>query len=190
MRNASDIDFNRLYHDYKKRFTHFAKTYVDDFAVAEDIVVDSLMYYWENRSSLKNNSNIPAYILTVIKNKCLNYLHRERIREEVEKYISDKEEWELNLRIATLEACNPEKLFSDEVQEIIKKTLDALPEQSRQIFIRSKYENQTNKEIAGQLGLSVKSIEYHITKTLKLLRSALKDYFPFLLLLLLNHGNP
>lgn len=174
------FDFNRLYRDYKKRFIHFAKTYVDDYTVAEDIVIDSLMYYWENRLSLAHTSNIPAYVLTVIKHKCLNYLQRERIREEVEKYISDKEEWELNIRIATLEACNPEKLFSDEVQDIIKKTLNALPEQSRDIFIRSKYENQTNKEIAGHLGLSVKSIEYHMTKNLKLLRTALKDYLPLL----------
>lgn len=179
-------EFNRLYRDYKKRFIHFAKTYVGDFSVAEDIVIDSLMYYWENRLALDNKSNIPAYILTVIKNKCLNYLHRERIREDMEKYISDKEEWELNLRIATLEACNPEKLFSDEVQSIIRKTLDSLSEQSREIFIRSKYENQTNKEIAGQLGLSIKSIEYHMTKTLKLLRVALKDYIPLLLMMLFS----
>lgn len=187
MKDANDIcDFNTLYRDYKKRFTHFAKTYVDDFAIAEDIVIDALMYYWENRYSLDNNSNIPAYILTVIKNKCLNHLHRERIREEAEKYISDKEEWELNLRIATLNACDPEKLFSDEIQFIINKTLDSLSGQSRDIFIRSKYENQTNKEIANSLGLSVKSIEYHMTKTLKLLRGALKDYLPFLLIMLIH----
>ncbi|MDR2920008.1 MAG: RNA polymerase sigma-70 factor [Tannerella sp.] len=189
MKDANDIyDFNRLYHDYKKRFTHFAKTYVDDLAVAEDIVIDSLMYYWENRLSLENNANIPAYILTVIKNKCLNYLHRERIREEVEKYISDKEEWELNLRIATLEACDPKKLFSDEIQAIINSTLDSLSEQSRDIFIRSKYENQTNKEIARNLGLSIKSIEYHMTKTLKVLRVALKDYLPFLLMMFIDYN--
>ena len=177
MKDSPDVYcFNRLYSDYKKRFIYFAKTYVDNYAVAEDIVIDSLIYYWENRLSLEQHTNVPAYILTVIKNKCLNYLHREHLREEMEKHISDKEAWELKIRIATLEVCDPDKLFSDEIQSIISKTLDSLSEQSREIFIRSKYENQTNRVIADELGLSIKSIEYHMTKVLKLLRNALKDY--------------
>jgi len=184
MASSEEINsFTHLYREYKHRFTHFAKTYVEDIVIAEDIVMESLMYYWENRLSLQNDSNIPAYILTVIKNKCLNHLQRERTREEAEKYLQNREDWELNLRIATLEACNPERLFSDEIQRIIEETLASLPPLSREIFIRSRYENQTNKEIAEAFGLSVKSVEYHITKTLKIMRKALKDYLPVLILL-------
>lgn len=180
---SEDIySFNKLFLDYKQRFSHFARTYVGNIEIAEDIVIDSLVYYWERRQELKNNANIPAYILTVIKNRCLNHLQHERTRENVEAYLAKQEDWELNLRIATLEACNPERLFSDEIQSIIEKTLDSLSPLSREIFIRSKLENQTNKEIAAALNLSVKSIEYHMTKTLKVLRVALKDYFPLLLL--------
>lgn len=174
--------FNRLYQDYKPRFTHFAKTYVDDWDTAEDIVIDSLVYYWERRQELKHGANIPGYILTVIKNRCLNHLQRERTRREVESYLAEREDWELNLRIATLEACNPERLFSDEVQAIINKTLDSLPPLTREIFLRSKDENQSHKEIAAALGISIKAVEYHITKTLKVLRTSLHDYFPLLLL--------
>ncbi|NDV58652.1 RNA polymerase sigma-70 factor [Bacteroides sp. 519] len=169
--------FNKLFLDYKQRFTHFARTYVGELETAEDIVIDSLIYYWERRHEL-NNTNIPAYILTVIKNRCLNHLQHEQTRENVEAYLAKQEDWELNLRIATLEACNPEKIFSEEIQSIIKETLHSLSPLSREIFIRSKINNQSNKEIAAVLNLSVKSIEYHITKTLKALRIALKDYFP------------
>ena len=150
---------------------------MDEF-VAEDVVVESFMYYWENRETIPNHSNIPAYILTVVKNKCLNHLRREKTREEMQRHLQDQDAWELQLRIATLEACDPEALFSKELQEIIQKTLNTLSPQSREIFIRSRYENQTNKEIAEALGLSVKSVEYHITKTLKLFRKVLVDYFP------------
>lgn len=183
MPGFKEIDsFNRLFLDYKPRFIHFARTYVGNRETAEDIVIDSLMYYWERRCELRNDSNIPAYILAVIKNRCLNYLQHERTKEDAESYLAKCEDWELSLRIATLDACNPEKLFSEEVQSIIEKTLASLSPLSREIFIRSKYENQTNKEIAAALNLSVKSIEYHITKTLKILRIALKDYFPAILL--------
>ncbi len=173
--------FSEIYREYKARFIYFAWTYVRDEFIAEDLVVESFMYYWENRRTLVNQLNIPAYILTVIKNKCLNYLQREKIRENVERNLQNRDMWELQLRIATLEACNPEMLFSKELHKLIDKTLESLPSQSREIFIRSRYENQTNKEIAMTMGLSVKSVEYHITKTLKIFRKALADYFPLFL---------
>lgn len=182
MGDYSDIEvFNQLFRNYKDRFVRFAKTYVYDSELAEDIVIESLMYYWENRASLNEGNNIPSYILTVVKHKCLNYLQRLRMKEDIENYLVQTEEWELNIKIATLEACNPEKLFLDEVQNIIDQTLATFPEQTRNIFISSRYHNKNHKEIAEEFGLSTKSIEYHITKTLKSLREALKDYFPFLL---------
>ncbi len=173
--------FSEIYREYKARFIYFARTYVRDEFIADDLVVESFMYYWENRRTLVNQLNIPAYILTIIKNKCLNYLQREKIREDVERNLQNRDMWELQLRIATLEACNPEMLFSEELHKLIDKTLESLPSQSREIFIRSRYENQTNKEIAMTMGLSVKSVEYHITKTLKIFRKALADYFPLFL---------
>ena len=181
MKSESEIySFNQLYADYKSRFVHFANTYVSDSMIAEDIAIESLMYYWENRRNLAPDSNIQAYILTTIKHKCLNYLQRLRMQEEIVEYLKDCDTWELNLRIATLEACDPEKLFSDELQTLVDKALETLPEQTRDIFIRSRYNNQSHKDIAEALGVSTKTVEFHITKALKVLRVALKDYFPLL----------
>jgi len=173
-------DFNHLYTDYRERFVSFARTYVYNKELAEDIVMDSLMYYWENRADI-TGQNIPAYILTTIKHKCLNHLHRLRSREEMEDYLYNRDLWELNLQIATLEACNPEQLFSQEVQQLVNEALASMPEQTREIFIRSRFDNQTHKQISDELGLSTKSVEYHITKALKVLRITLKDYFPAIL---------
>lgn len=187
MENAKEILFlNKLYKDYYDRFIRFARSYVLSNEVAEDLVTESLIYYWENRSSLVPDSNIPVYLLTVIKHKCLNYLQRLRTQKAAEEYLLQMDLWELNLKIATLEACNPEKLFSDEVQKIIEKTIASFPEQSRYIFILSRFKNRSHKEIASELSLSTKSVEYHITKCLKILRIALRDYFPLVILLFLS----
>lgn len=181
MRDTFEIQaFNQLFTNYKGRFIRFANSYVGDRMIAEDIAIESLMYYWENRSELSPDSNVPAYILTVIKHKCLNYLQRLRTREEIVEYLNDCDTWELNLRIATLKACNPEKLFSDEIQALVDQTLKTLPDQTRDIFVRSRYNNQSHKEIAEALGVSTKSVEFHITKALKAMRIVLKDYFPLL----------
>lgn len=181
-KTADTYSFNQLYANYKTRFEYFAYTYVADKMIAEDITIESLMYYWENRDKLAPDSNVPAYILTIIKHKCLNYLQRLRTKEDIVEYLKDCDKWELNLRISTLEACNPEKLFSDELQFLVKKTLKTLPAQTREIFIRSRYYNQSHKEIANALGVSTKTVEFHITKALKALRISLKDYIPLLLL--------
>lgn len=187
MKESSDIQlFNHLFTNYKGRFIHFAKTYVDDEMMAEDIVVESMMYYWENRRKLDDHTHVPAYLLTVIKHKCLDHLRQLRVREDYEAYVKTNEARKLNLRITTLEACNPERIFSEELQGLVDKALLSLPPQTRDIFVRSRYQSQSHKEIAEALGVSTKTVEFHITKALKVLRVELKDYLPFLFLATVN----
>jgi len=186
MERVDDKDFTNLINTNIDRFIYFAYTYIGNRVVAEDIVWESIMSYWRNRQNLISDSNINAYILTCIKNKSLNYLHHQRIREEAEAYMHSRDLWELNLHIATLEAINPEKIFSDEIQRIVDKTMQTLPEQTRMIFIKSRYENLSHKQIATQLDISTKAVEFHITKALKVLRVALKDYLPAFLFLFIK----
>lgn len=178
--------FSDLFTSYKGRFAHFARTYVDDDMIAEDIAVESLMYYWENRKSLDDHSNILAYILTVVKHKCLDHLRRLRIQEDFVAYMQENETRKFNLRIATLEACDPERVFSDELQSLVDEALATLSEQARNVFIRSRYYDQSHKEIAEALGISTKTVEFHITKSLKVLRIALKDYLPVFLFFMMK----
>lgn len=68
MEYSTDLKaFNQLFADYQGRFIRFANMYVRDMAVAEDFTIEALMQYWENRNTLKADSNVPAYILTIIK---------------------------------------------------------------------------------------------------------------------------
>lgn len=173
--------FTRLVNEYQGRFTRFAYSYVQDRGMAEDIVMEAFFYYWERRHELKTDTNVPAYIVTTIKHKCLNYLEHQRVQYQLAENVREIQAWELQTRIFSLQACEPEELFTAEVREIVNKSLTQLPEQTRRIFLMSRYENKSHKEIAGVLGITTKGVEFHISKALKLLREELRDYYPLLI---------
>ena len=179
--------FSTLYNANYEKFARFAHRYVRDMVIAEDITSDAFIYYWENKSKLPEGANVKAYILTSIKNKCISYLRHQCIHENVMSNILSDIEWERNSRIARLEAFEPSEVFTREILEMVDKTLKSLPEQTRQIFILSRYQYLSHKEIAEKLNISTKSVEFHITKTLKVLKSELHDYFPLALLFIYSN---
>ncbi|MCI7070460.1 MAG: RNA polymerase sigma-70 factor [Bacteroides pyogenes] len=183
--NHTDIiSFNRLFTEKHARFVRFASTYVDDRMAAEDIVMEAMMYYWENRCRLDIGTNSSAYIFTAIKNKCLNYLRDKQYRRQVSDQLMEHASWKLSLQLATLEACDPEELFSDEIERLVNEALGRLPETTRRIFIMSRFEEKSHREIAAEMNMSVKGVEYHISKATSVLKHALKDFLPILLFLL------
>lgn len=168
-------NFNTLYTKFYRQSFLFTKSYVHDECVAEDIVSDVLIKLWEILKE-REIEHIEALLLTTLKNKSLDHLKHEVIKTEAINILTDMKQRELDIRISTLEACNPEDIFSSEVQQIVTTTLALLPEQTRRVFEMSRFENKTNKDIAEDLQITTKGVEYHITKALKYLRENLKDY--------------
>lgn len=184
MNSSSSIqNFNNLFNEYYQRFIRFAMSYVKERRIAEDFVSEAFTVFWENRGNLSQNTNPPAYILTIIKNKCINHLQHIQVKQRIKKELSDHAEWRLNVNINSLQACDPDFLFSEEIQTIIDNTLKRLPPKTRRIFILSRHEGLSYNDIAEKMNLSSKTIEFHISKALKQLRLSLKDFIclsPFL----------
>lgn len=177
MSNVIVNSFNEIYTSYYKKSFFFAKSYVHDDLAAEDIASESLIKLWEKLKTEKIDY-IEPLLLTILKNKALDYLKHEEVKRTAFESMVDWHQQELSIRISTLESCDPNEIFSDEVESIIRETLKLLPEQTRRIFLLSRFENKSNKEIAEQMGVSIKGVEYHISKALKALRITLKDYLP------------
>lgn len=175
-------NFNDIYTKYYKSCFLFAKSYIHDDMAAEDIASESLISLWQTMKKEAVN-NPPNLLLVILKNNALNYLKHQMVHSKAMESFSSNMTRDLNYRIASLDACDPKEVFSAEINDIVEKTLNTLPEQTRRIFEMSRYENLSVKEIADQLSISPKSIEYHITKSLKALRVALKDYLFFYFLL-------
>ncbi|MDR3119307.1 MAG: RNA polymerase sigma-70 factor [Mediterranea sp.] len=174
--------FSEFFEQNREKFLSFAYSYIKNRPDAEDLLMESMAALWENRDKWRESSSLHGLLLTIIKNKALNLLAHEQVRLRAEENINSHGQRELELRISTLKACDPESIFNTEIQQIVNKALNRLPVQSRRIFVLSRYHNASNRKIAEQLGISVKSVEFHITKALKKLRLELKDYLFFLLL--------
>ncbi len=171
--------FNQIYTEYYNRAFRFANLYVRNDLAAEDLATEAMLKLWETMQK-EPVDKAATFLLTILKHKSLDYLKMKARARAVVEAMEDWRRHELDIRISTLEACDPEKVLSDEIQHIVQFTLNQLPEQTRNVFIMSRYEDKSVKEIAERLGITVKGVDYHIAKALKALRIALKDYLPFL----------
>ena len=74
--------FSEFFSEYRSRFIRFAAGYLRDSQLAEDFVVDSMMAFWQRRAELPADTNPPAYVLTILKNRCIDHLRRLRHNQE------------------------------------------------------------------------------------------------------------
>ena len=178
--------FNYIYGSYYLRLFNFANSYCRNHFVAENIVQDAFTSLWDMREKIEPQINLPAYLLTMVKNKSLNHLQHLKVQIKAEEHLQNNTMRELELRHTLLTACNPEEMYRSDVQRIINETLDTVSPQCRRVFSMSRFDCSSNKQIANQLNISVKGVEFQITKGLKALRINLKDYLSFFILLLIR----
>lgn len=182
----TSADFDRLFLQYKQAFVDIAFSYVRERMVAEDLVTDSFLTFWNKRAEI-TDENIPAYILTIVKNRCLSFLRSETQHQRVRDGIARR--W-TNIRQTTLhslEYSDPKTLFLTEVETIVQQQLEAMPATMRRIFIDHRYRDMTYRQIAATYGLSTNQVDFEIRKATRLLRLALKDYL-IVLLIILNYS--
>ncbi len=182
--NALDGEkgFKLVFETYYPRLLRFANSYVDDRFEAENIVQDVFLKLWEKRASLPAEINMQAYLLTMVKNQCMDFLKHQKV---VEQHFADWEtvqQQEASFNYYAISQFNPDVMDAESVELLVEKAINDLPEQCRKVFELSRYDSLKYKEIAERLGISVKTVESHVSNALKILRITLKDLFPVLLL--------
>ena len=130
MMRKADVSFEELYNCYKVRFERFAISYIQDRSVAEDIVTDSFVYWWEHRDRVGSKDENPAaYILATIRHKCLNHLRALQVRLRSHNEIRESQSRIVQENIRSLELCDPVHLFAGEVEALVRQSLEELPMQ-------------------------------------------------------------
>lgn len=171
--------FNEIYKVYYRKSFLYVKSYVHDSMAAEDIVTEALVKLWE-RMKIETIDPVYPFLFTILKNSSLDYLKHQKIKQNSLNSISKTLTRELEIRTISLEASDPNDVFSSEVKQIVESTLQLLPERTREIFLLSKFGNKSHKEIAELYQISVKGVDYHISQSVNELRYSLRDYLPFI----------
>jgi len=175
--NGDEASFKVVYNHFYPKLFYFVHEYIPHKDLAEDIVQDTFLTLWKKRLQLSPDTNLNAWLYTVAKNNSLKKIRDEKYRKAIFKEV----QWtgfELELNAGALAKLDTSNLSFSEIKRIIQTTLDNLPPQSRMVFELSRVEKKKNKEISDEMGISVKTVEGHMTKALKILRIALKDYLP------------
>ena len=169
--------FEWIYNKYWSQVYNFARLYVCSIEESKEVVQDVFVKLWDSRHLINENSNFKGFLFIVTRNIIFNK-KRERINNEYYKFsvleaFSEKE----NSNYYGVE----EEIYATELGQYIDLLIDSLPEKQKQIFLLSRKEHLTNKEIADRMNLSVKSIEGYLTKSLKYLKENITLFYIFLM---------
>ncbi|MBO0355756.1 RNA polymerase sigma-70 factor [Muricauda ruestringensis] len=158
----NQIAFKQLYDRHWKRLYLFALKLLKEKAEAKDAVQDVFSNLWTKRKEL-DIKHPEAYLMASIKYKCLEYLKEKKLSS------SFLQQFELPTQGNPIE----NKIHFEETMELLDTGIDGLPAKTKKIFKMSRHEDLSNKEIAYLLNISTKTVEYHITQSIKQLREVI-----------------
>ena len=160
-----------------KRFYKPLKTYafrfVNDKDIAEDVVQDVFFELWSRREYIRfeNQPEVKSYLFKSVYNRSLNIINAGLLEK---KTLDDTAEELLLKNYHFSHIQNQEhSLLLKELEDEIALFIETLPPQCKKVFVLSRIQELKNKEIAEQLGISIKAVEKHITKALALLKEHL-----------------
>lgn len=141
---------------------------------AEEIIQDMMVGIWVCRKDIVVESSLNGYLFRAVRNKCYNHIDKLRLHEQVHSLIASK--WQLQFE-------DPDFYVVEELTRKIEEALEKLPQTYREAFVLNRIDGKTYNEIAAELDVSAKTIDYRIQQALKSLRVELRDYLPLLLIL-------
>lgn len=166
--------FDRVYQRYAGKLYAFSLKYLKSKEEAEELVQSVFLKVWENQKKLKKETSFKSYLFTIAYNEICNLFRRRKYQQNF---------------IAKIGTGNSEASGETEDQidfqfvlEEVDQIIARLPEKQKTIFLKSRQEGKSTKEIADELGLSPGTVDNYISESLKFIRSNLKDkHFSILL---------
>ncbi|HZH73370.1 MAG TPA: RNA polymerase sigma-70 factor [Mariniphaga sp.] len=177
---SSHYCFRQLFNRYNKPLLNFSKRYLRSDEIAEDVVQEVFIKIWNKRKDIDSSKSFKTYIFTT----ALNIIrkHFNKLAE------SNQAKFEIVRSFSDM----PDKLaYQDNVEEmfeLLEQLINCLPERQKQVFIRRKLDGRSQKEVAEEYQISVKTVDYHVSEAMKFLKKEFakhgnKSFLLFLLII-------
>lgn len=171
--------FRRLFEVLYPRLVALASRFVDEYT-AEDLVQNVFVFYWERKDTVEVN-DIKSFLYKCTQNSCLDYLKHQMVVEEYERKVRIGE-----ARLLWLEEHSDENeviksVINQDLRDVINDSIDKLSPKCAKIFRLCYFEDMTHKAIAEAMGLSSRTVEWHIRQAIIFLRKDLRNLFILIL---------
>jgi RNA polymerase sigma-70 factor, ECF subfamily len=163
------LALNMLFTQYYQKLCVYACTFVKSTDEAEEIVSDVFVAIWKGRHSLTIQTNLKAYLYASVKNACLAFIRkRYPVLYNIEEVLLDTALLDVNTPLQVLEL--------NEFDQYLHAEIDKLPARCKQIFLMSRMDQLSYREIGEVLGIVEKTVENQLVKSLSILRKAMLRY--------------
>ncbi len=162
IQRGDTVALGMLYVRYSARVKAFAMGFVHNGIDADDITHDVFFNLWQQRESINDIASLKAYLFRMTRNAIFSIYRHRHIADA---YLAKMKE---NVQEASNET--EDKIATADLLELVNLIINDMPEQRRRIFTMNRFDNKTYDEIATELGISRKTVEYHISQALIQLR--------------------
>ena len=160
--------YEELFRQYYFPLCWYSASITGRMEVAEEIVEELFYVLWKEREHLQIFQSVKSYLYRAIRNESIQYCEHQEVKERYNEFVLSAE---------VSKASDPHELMEyDELQRLINRTLEKLPDRRLQIFKMHRLEGKKYVEIASQLSISVKTVEAEMTKALRMLRKEIENY--------------
>jgi len=166
VKQGNEAAFKVLYDAFSQKIFTVSVKFGLTSDEAREIVQEVFIKLWNHRETLNENLSINAYLLTITKNTLINRQKKLTYETAYKKYLEKRE---MNSFINM-----EDEIVHSDLKQLAESFINSLPDQQKEIFLLSKKENLSNKEIAEKLNLSLRTVENQVYRASKKIKDELK----------------
>jgi RNA polymerase sigma-70 factor (ECF subfamily) len=160
--------FRKLFEQYSKPLYRFSLSYLKSNEVAEDLIQEVFIKIWNKRKDIDTNKSFQSYLFTIALNSIRKYFNKlaeaNQLKHDIIVSFSKNQA-----------AFEEQENFEDYLCKL-DALIQQMPVKRKEIFIGKKLEGKSQKELAEEFGITVKTVEYHITEAMKFLKGEFEKF--------------
>lgn len=183
LKSGSPAGYEKLYTLTSARLKRYCSIFLKDAVLVEDIVQNSYVRLWEKREGIHSGKSVEGLLFTITRNQCLNHLRDQKLAAA--NFSIDEFSWSELQHLYQIDFTGAEeKPIEEQLFDSLQEAIGQLPARQNQVLVMCKIQGKKQKEVAEELGISVKAVEKNLDKAKRHLRETLTRRFPELTLLI------